>query len=362
MGADSVTRYRTLVLFLWAMALVLGAACASGGSSATSVATHELSVPREAVETTTPTETRSTTTPSSTAVDTTPSTRSNRAAPLPFALSEVAGAVWNGRIVVVGGLHPSNVTNDQTFLYDPATDSWDNGPALPVPLHHTTLTSLGDRLYLVGGYSNPGTGGWIPQAGVWSLGPDDEEWVPEPELNTARGALAVASTGDRLIAMGGVGPDAEFLASTEIFEPGAPAWEPGPDLLEPREHFAATAVGDRVYAIGGRLDAFETNKNTVEVLEAGEWKEAPPLNHARGGIGATTVGEIPCVTGGEEPNGTIGSVECLIDGSWKVVAELELARHGLAVVTLEGAIHVIAGGTAPGLSASAIHEVIRLES
>lgn len=26
MGADSVTRYRTLVLFLWAMALVLGAA------------------------------------------------------------------------------------------------------------------------------------------------------------------------------------------------------------------------------------------------------------------------------------------------------------------------------------------------
>lgn len=295
------------------------------------------------------------TTPVATSLAETPDR--TRAADLPLPFTEVAGAVWEGQIVVVGGLDAGGEASDRTYIYDPDADSWATGPSLPVALHHTAAATLGDRIYVVGGYSVDDRG-WTPESAAWSLGPDDESWVDEPDLLTARGALAVISTGDRLLAIGGVGPDADFLTSTEILEPGDSTWRPGPDLSEPREHLAATAIGGRVYAIAGRTGDLSTNTSSVEVLISEQWEDAPALNFSRGGIGATTVDDIPCVAGGEEPNGTIGAIECLVDGEWQVVAELEIPRHGLAVVTIDGAIHIVGGGPLPGLTTSGAHEVI----
>lgn len=286
--------------------------------------------------------------------------KSTRAADLPLPFTEVAGAVWEGRIVVVGGMDAGGEASDRTYVYDPGTDTWETGPNLPVALHHTAAATIGDRIYVVGGYSVEDLR-LVSESAVWSLGPDDESWRAEPDLTTARGALAVVSTGDRLFAIAGVGPDADILTSTEMLEPGDSSWRPGPDLSEPREHLAATAIGEEVYVIAGRTGDMSNNMSSVEVLIAEQWEDAPPLNFSRGGIGATTVDDVVCVAGGEEPNGTIGTVECLLDGEWQVVAELEVPRHGLAVVTIDDAIHVVAGGPLPGLATSGVHEVIHLE-
>jgi hypothetical protein len=279
-----------------------------------------------------------------------------RAADLPAPRTEVAGAVWEDRIIVVGGLDELGAASERTDIYDPDTDTWAAGPDLPVALHHTGVATMGERVYVVGGYADPG--GWTPQQAVWSLGPDEESWQPEPDLVTPRGALAVVSTGDRLVAMGGVGPGGAFLTSTEILESGEESWRSGPELTEPREHLAAAAMGGDVYAIAGRTGPMTTNMFSVEVLRSGQWEPAPPLNYSRGGIGATAVGDVACVAGGEEPEGTIATIECLMNGAWEVVAELEVARHGLVVVALDGAIHVIGGGPQPGLTVSGVHEVI----
>lgn len=42
-----------------------------------------------------------------------------------------------------------------------------------------------------------------------------------------------------------------------------------------------------------------------------------------------------------------------------VVGSLRVPRHGLAVVALDGALHVIGGGPEPGLTVSDAHEVLR---
>lgn len=70
---------------------------------------------------------------------------------------------------------------------------------------------------------------------------------------------------------------------------------------------------------------------------------------------------MPCVAGGEEPDRTIGSIECLIGDAWELVAEMEVPRHGVAFAYLDGAFRVIAGGPLPNYSASTVHEVIPLE-
>lgn len=279
-------------------------------------------------------------------------------AALPEPCTEVAGAAWRDRLVVVGGLDEAGEAVDRVDLYDRAADAWERGPDLPAARHHTAVAPLAGRVYVVGGYAIEG-GEWVAKADVWSLGPGEAHWREEPRLASARGALAVVSAGEQLQAIGGV-DGGRVLATTETFRPGASRWESGPSLATPREHLAATAAGDEVFAIAGRVGGFDRNHASVEVLRGGRWEDAGALVEARSGIDAATVDDAPCVAGGEEPGRTIPTVECLVDDEWQVVDELEVARHGLAVAEGDGALHVIGGGTEPGLSVSDTHEVIPL--
>ena len=282
-------------------------------------------------------------------------------APLPAPpRTEVTGAYWDGRIVLVAGLLQNDTPSAQVDFYDPAADRWSPGPPLPVPLHHTAVGVLAGRLYVVGGYTGT-AGNWLPVADVRSLGPGETQWRVEPALAGRRGALAVASLEDAIVAFGGVANGPEIR--TEILRAGAPGWDRGPDMTHPTEHLAATAAGGRAYAIAGRYQSLEGNLETVESFALGDkrWRQEPELRHARGGIGAAAPAGRPCVAGGEAPNGvTIAAVECLTDGGWKEVATLAVPRHGVAVVAVGRTLHVIGGGPRPGLFVSDTHEAFDL--
>jgi hypothetical protein len=292
-----------------------------------------------------------------------------RQAPLPAPpRTEVVASRFFFGLAVIGGLTADGAPSAQADHYTFGRDVWRSLPPLPIPVHHAGAGELGERLYVVGGYTAGALGPWTPTAEVWSLGNEDTAWRKEPPLSAPRGALAVATTPNALVAVGGVaGPD---LVRTEILESGATSWKRGPDLATPREHLAATYYEGRVYAIAGRAGALESNRDSVESWAPGEeaWRPEPKLNFARGGIGAATVkaggrefgfsGGVPCVAGGEAPGDrTIAEVECLHKGAWKVVGRLEVPRHGLAVAAPDAQLHVIGGGPKPGLHVSDVHEM-----
>ena len=287
------------------------------------------------------------------------SVKPERRAPLPAPpRTEVVSAPFFFGLAVLGGLTADGKPSAQADRYVFPTDEWNSLPPLPVPLHHAGAGELGDRLYVVGGYTEGALGPWTATAEVWSLANEETAWRKEPPLSAPRGALAVASTHNALVAVGGVaGTD---LVRTEILELGATSWKRGPDLTTPREHLAATYADGRVYAIAGRAGALESNRDSVESWAPGEtsWRAEPKLNHARGGIGAATVKRSPCVAGGEAPGDrTIAEVECLRNGAWKVVGRLEVPRHGLAVGAPDTQLSVIGGGPKPGLHVSDVHEM-----
>ena len=285
-------------------------------------------------------------------------------APLPEALTEVAGTAWGGRLVVLGGLTADGRASSKMYLYDPAADAWSEGPALPRPLHHTTaVAGPSDRLWAIGGYGMDGEK-WVPSAEVWSLGLEDRRWKPEPALANARGALAATTSHGTIVAIGGStagdGSAGSVSRIVEFLEPGARRWERGPELFDPREHLAAASTGDRVLAIGGRVGGLNTNLRSVESWRPGEgaWRRESPLQKERGGFAAASVGGLPCVAGGEQTDRTISLVECLRGGRWRIVGQLADGRHGLAGGSLAGRFHLVAGGLRPGLSASDTHEVL----
>jgi hypothetical protein len=164
----------------------------------------------------------------------------------------------------------------------------------------------------------------------------------------------VVATPDDVWAIGGVGP-AGTHRSTERLVDGD--WVAGPDLAETREHVAAAARGSHVVVIAGRDGGMDTNRTSTEILTVEGVEPGPDIAVARGGIAAATVNDIVCVAGGETPGGTVAEIECLVGEVWDTLAMLVEPRHGLAVVALDGRLHVIGGGPTPGLSTSATHEI-----
>ena len=290
-------------------------------------------------------------------------------APLPVPRTEVAGTLWGGRIVVVGGLAASGDAVRMVDAWDSATNEWGNLPDYPMPIHHTAVVVLDDRVWVVGGYTQAGDGIWVAVDDVFSLGPADDEWRAEAHLPEPRGAPAAAVGDDggieTLLVAGGVNDGGTVLSSTLTFDGGdGGRWlEVTQGMTTEREHFAMTAVDSDVYAVAGRAGGMETNRDSAEVLrltDPGAWEPAGALNRSRGGFGAATVEGTPCVAGGETPEGTVAEVECLVDGEWRVVAALDNPRHGNAVVARGGSLHVIGGGPEPGLTVSGHHEVFEL--
>ncbi|MDP1793712.1 MAG: kelch repeat-containing protein, partial [Acidimicrobiales bacterium] len=255
--------------------------------------------------------------------------RGSTPAAMPVPRTEVSGARWGDEIVVAGGLLPDNTASPRVDRYSPETNAWARLPDLPVALHHAAMATLGDALYVLGGYTTDGST-WVESARVFRLERGANAWSEAAALPVPRGAHAAVAVGGNIVVIAGVS-GGQVSASTAVFDP-LTGWRPGPPLREAREHLAATTVGSRVYAIAGRVGS--ANYASVETWDLGSeaWHAAPSLQHSRGGIGAATVRGKACVAGGEETAGTIAPVECLEDDAWRPIGDLRVPRHGLAVV------------------------------
>jgi hypothetical protein len=273
--------------------------------------------------------------------------------------TEVAGAYWAryDLIAVGGGFVASGESTRDLLLFDVEAGQWSRGPDLPGPRDHAALVALDGDLYVVGGFTTGLSGA---TAEVWRLDAPDGAWVGVAGMGTPRGALGVVAVDGRLLAVGGVDGSGRDLPSTEWYDPASDAWKPGPDLSRSRQHVGVAALRRTVYAVGGRspnLDSVERLRFRGGEPDAG-WKRAPRLGFSRSGHGAATVDGTVCAAGGEESAGTIAPIECLRRGRWEHVADMEVPRHGLAVVAVEDELHLISGGPEPGFAFSVEHEVL----
>ena len=70
-------------------------------------------------------------------------------APMPGARGETTTAVLEDRLYVIGGLTGVVASaSDAVSVYDPASDAWTDGPALPEPRHHAAAATLDGTIWL----------------------------------------------------------------------------------------------------------------------------------------------------------------------------------------------------------------------
>jgi len=288
--------------------------------------------------------------------------------PAPTKRTEVTAAALGGKIYLMGGFEEPSLKNipgltmsGKVEVYDPASDRWSDAAPLPIGLHHAGAAAIGDRLYVVGGFTRSFLSVWHPVADLHIYDPEKDVWTPGPPMPTARGGLAVTALDGKLYAIGGYGESGNEGA-VEAYDPATREWSAKAPLATPRDHLAAAAAGGRIYAVAGRLKRdYGQNLAVTEVYDpdADRWTTGLPLPTPRSGIAAGAVGDTIYIVGGEAPAGTFRQNEAFDSraGRWSTMAPMPTARHGLGSAVVDGRLYVLSGGPAPGGSFSDANEV-----
>jgi N-acetylneuraminic acid mutarotase len=174
--------------------------------------------------------------------------------------------------VGVGACHPQSPATPAGGAAAGAVESAANGAATPEPLTShfagvmprglTTVgaATLGDALYLVGGYFGPphDYAKEFQSGAVLRLSLSTGQWEELPSVEPIQ-SPAVIGDGRYLYKIGGMqvqnttGKPTELrsVVAAERFDPSKNRWEPLPNLPEPRSSHYAVVVGSTLYVVGG---------------------------------------------------------------------------------------------------------------
>lgn len=196
-------------------------------------------------------------------------------------LQGLAMVAHGGKLYRVGGFSALNkegeernlVSQDSVACFDPKTKTWKDLPALPEPRSSHDAAVLGDKLYVVGGWTLQGKkeSQWHDTAYVLDLTAEQPQWKPLPKPDFRRRALSVAAHNGKIYAIGGMNEKGKPSTRVDVFDPKTGEWSEGPSLHgEPIEGFgnSSFAVNGRLYVstIKGRLQRLSEDGKSWELV------------------------------------------------------------------------------------------------
>ncbi len=295
------------------------------------------------------------------------------AAPLPIAMEEAVGLTVGGKLYVIQGLTNGGFTGmGVVYMLDPATNAWVQKKPMPIPSHHSMTAVLNDKVYVFGGFLQPGKDlAWQPIDDAWEYSPDTDSWKAIARLPSKRGAGAAVVVNGKIYVIGGAttlpgasDPAIRFdgkphdmcVGTVDEYDPATNSWRSRAPMPTARNHFFGAEVGGKIYAIGGRLGStFITRASNTDVVEEYDvaqnlWTTKAQMPTARSGMaGGVWHGRI-YVGGGEFQNDKIVAAFRAFEAydpatnSWdQSLPRMRIPRHGFAGAVLGDQLHYIAG-------------------
>ena len=174
-------------------------------------------------------------------------------APLPLGTERGASCVttFEDKIYVFGGTN--DIALPDASVYDPAEDSWEALPFLPVPRHHCIAAVVNDRIYIVSGRDVV-----IEEVQTESFvfDPVTSSYEEVAPILTPRGGAAGGELHGRIYVFGGEGnvnDENGIFHEAEEYDPITDTWASLPDMVVPRHGLGAAVIGDRMYLPGGSI-------------------------------------------------------------------------------------------------------------
>ncbi|MFY9531322.1 MAG: kelch repeat-containing protein [Candidatus Acidiferrales bacterium] len=291
--------------------------------------------------------------------------------PFPEPSEEILGMAAAGKMYVFAGLAPVWKPKGLVYEYDPATNQWNKKKPMALPSHHVAFTEYRGKIYAFGGFVYPQSGppAWAPINNSWEYDPETDTWKPLAPLPTKRGSALAAAVGDKVYVIGGAStpPGSNqkaidpshpqvCLGTVEEYDPPTNAWHERSPMPTPRNHAAVGVINGKVYVIGGRVGAaFISLDSDVSVVEeydpATDTWGAPRarMPTTRSALAAGVYGARIYVAGGEfqDPNmmATFRAVEAYDPASntWTTMPPLPVSRHGLAGGVIGNRFYVVGG-------------------
>ncbi|TVP74688.1 MAG: hypothetical protein EA352_10190 [Gemmatimonadales bacterium] len=301
-------------------------------------------------------------------------------ADVPEARTEVSVTQLDDQVWMLGGFLPPEGDEDPPaattlWMYDPATDSWEDRGEIPGGTHHAALVAVDGRLVLLGGYRD---NTFEPVGRTALFDPETNSWTEGAPMPTPRGALAYAVLDGRVHTIGGTVADADGLehdhhntdapdasvGTHEVYDPATDSWEQLPPMPTARNHHTAETTDDgRIVVTAGRAGR-DFTMTATEIWDpvTGEWSRGADLPTGRSGVAAASLGGWIYVFGGEtfDPGEarTFDEAERYdpVEDRWEELPPMPSARHGLGAAVVDGHIYVVSGGPGPGFTYGTANE------
>ncbi len=209
--------------------------------------------------------------------------------PMQTPLQGLALVSHGDKVYRVGGMNARNATTDdeedlqstaEFAEFDPSTGQWEALAPLPAPRSSHNAVVIGDRLYVVGGWTLSGSspGEWQADALVYDFSDPAAGWQQLPEPPFTRRALAAAHWNGKLVAIGGLDEAGNVAQSCDFFDPVAGEWSEGPKL--PGDGHSGFGVS--AWNLDGGLYASGLSGILFRLSDDGsQWKEAGRLRKPR---------------------------------------------------------------------------------
>jgi hypothetical protein len=250
--------------------------------------------------------------------------------------NHAAVALPDGRVLVAGGVDPTDAPLATSALYDPATDTWSEGPPLDVARTGLVLFPLDDGQILAVGGVRPSSCARF----------DGTSWTPAGPAPVVDGAAALVLQGNPWL-MGGLHDDP--IPTTHWFD--GTDWIVGPALSTPRAGSGAVVLSDGRALLVGGWDGSQVLAS-AEVWDGAGWSSAGSgtVPRVEPGVAQLADGRV-LVFGGDglwsSPDGLAhrdAEVVNPSDWGWQTGANGGQARRGPHVFSVDDGRVVALGG------------------
>lgn len=269
-------------------------------------------------------------------------------APMPEGRADLSGAVVDDKLYVFGGYaNGAGDIRQNTYLYDPASDSWTEKAS--VPGNHTyvaTSCACDTKAYVFGGLGSKGKYKTLyiydTVNDSWSTGADF------PVTTGINSASAIAYNG-KIFVIGG-GRDGDSSGDVTVYDPLTDTYDTSrTPMPTPRGFFSLSEVNGILYAIGGgnREDRF-LDVNEAYDVATDSWTTKAPMPFGRWGLArehAAINGKI-YISHGMPSHRTFSAAAFEYDtatDTWQIITHANHPKDGHVCGVIDGKLYTVGG-------------------